>query len=473
MTNKKQFDLAIIGGGAAGLVIASVSAQLGLKVCLIEQKDKLGGDCLHTGCIPSKSLIQVAKVAHQCRQAERFGLSSHMDEIDLGRIADHVQSIIDEIQPHDDPERFREYGCDVRFGQASFVNSQQLAINRETISAQRFVIATGSRPFIPPIEGLDQVPYLTNESLFSLRSLPRRLAVLGGGPIGLEMAQAFSRLGSQVQIIERLPQLLPLEDPEITALLQTHLISEGIEVSTETEIIRATKTATEIVLQSKQGQQFSCDALLIAVGRRPDIESLKLQAAGVKFSPKGILVDKRMRSSQKHIFACGDVCGPFAFTHMAEYQAGIVIGNVVFRLPRKADYRVVPKVTFTDPELASVGLSEAQAIAQGIKPLVLRFPFKDIDRGITDRQQVGMSKLVVHKNRLIGATIFGPHAGELIHELCLAMKTGTKISELSATIHAYPSLSQIHRRCVNSWYGEKLFSPASRRLVHWINRLLP
>ena len=297
--------------------------------------------------------------------------------------------------------------------------------------------------------------------------------VLGGGPVGLEMAQAFARLGSDVTVVERLPHLLPQEDPEVADVLQAQLVSEGMVIHTSTTVDRVSRVAGEIRVECSRGLPFAADALLVAVGRHPVVEGLGLDAAGIDHDANGIKVDRRQRTSQKHIFACGDVCGPYALTHMAEYQAGIVISNAIFRVPKKTDYRVVPWVTYTDPELARVGLTEQQAREKGIEPDVLRFPFQNIDRALTDGQTVGLTKLVVHKGKILGAAILGPHAGELIHEIVLAMKTGAGISDISSTIHAYPTLAQVHRRTVNTWYARKLFSPGTRRLVKWVNRLIP
>ena len=287
------------------------------------------------------------------------------------------------------------------------------------------------------------------------------------------MGQAFARLGSRVTIVQRAFHLLPQEDPELADALQDRLVAEGLTIHTYTRAERIYRDGEEKIIECSGDLKLHTDQILVATGRQPNVEGLGLEAAGVRYHQRGIEVDRRMRTSQKHIYACGDVCGPYPFTHMAEYQAGIVISNAVFRLPKKTDYRVVPWVTYTDPELARVGLSEQQAKEQGITATVLRFPFKDIDRALTEVETAGMVKLVVHKGRILGASILGPHAGELIHELVLAMKTGAKIADISATIHAYPTLAQIHRRAVNTWYGKKLFSPGTRKLVKWLNRLFP
>jgi len=466
-------DLIVIGGGAGGLVVASVAAQLGLKVTLIEKNDRLGGDCLHTGCVPSKTLIHSARVAALMHRGAEFGLDAVEPQVDLGRVMDHVRSVVDRIQQHDDPERFRSYGCEVLFGTAEFTSPHRVRVNGRELEGRRFVIATGSHPFVPPIEGLEAAGYLTTENLFSLRELPRRLLVLGGGPIGVEMAQAFARLGSEVTLVERLPQLLAQEDAPVAALLRERLEAEGLVIHSGTTAERVSVADGVRTLHCSGGLTLQAGQLLVAVGRRPNVEDLGLEAAGVKAGPRGIAVDRRQRTSQKHIYACGDVCGPYPFTHMAEYQAGIVIANAVFRLPKKTDYRVVPWVTYTDPEVARVGLGERQAREQGIDYDLLRFPFSGIDRALAGAEPWGEARLLVRRGRVLGAAIVGPHAGELIHEIVLAMQSGAGIGDISAAIHAYPTLAQVHRRAVNTFYGRKLFSPRTRRLVQWVNRLLP
>jgi pyruvate/2-oxoglutarate dehydrogenase complex dihydrolipoamide dehydrogenase (E3) component len=470
---KNRNDLVVIGGGAGGLVVASVAAQLGLRVALVEKSPRLGGDCLHSGCVPSKTLLHTAKVASLMRRGAEFGLDALSPRVNMGRISDHVHAVIDHIQRHDDPERFRAYGCDVLFGPALFTDPYTVQVNGRPLHGRRFVIATGSRPAVPPIPGLDAVAYLTNESVFDLRDLPRRLVVLGGGPIGVELAQAFSRLGSAVCLVERLAELLPHEDPEISILLRQQLASEGVRILTSTTVQRVYMRGQEIHVECDGGNSLQADKLLVATGRKPGVDDLGLEAAGVEYDARGVKVDSRLRTSQKHIFACGDVCGPYQFTHMAEYQAGIVISNAVFRFPKRINYRVVPRVTYTDPELAHVGLTAQEATAQGIKTELLSFPFSGIDRAVAEVEPYGLSKFVTRKGRLLGATILGPHAGELIHELALGMQTGATLHDLSATIHAYPTLAQIHRRTANSGLSGRLFSRGTRRLVKWMNRLVP
>ncbi len=468
-----QRDLVILGGGAGGLVVASVASQLGLAVTLIDKQPALGGDCLHYGCVPSKTLIHAARVAHLSRRAADYGIQTNVAPVDLARVMDGVRDVVGHIQKHDDPERFRSYGCEVLFGAASFKGAQTVEVAGRNIAARRFVIATGSRPFVPPIPGLAETGFVTNESVFSMQALPKRLTVLGGGPIGLELAQAFARLGSRVTVIERLPRILPIEDAEIAELLRARLSVEGLDILTDTTAERIEHNGGSKIIHCGGGRRIEADEILVAVGRRPNVEGLGLEAIGVAHDNRGIKTDARQRTTMKHIYACGDVCGPYPFTHMAEYQAGIVIANAVFRFPKKADYRVVPWAIFTDPEVARVGVSEEQARAQGIEPEILRFPFESVDRALCEREPHGLVKFVVHKGRLLGATVLGPHAGEYIHEVALVMRKGGRLRDLTDTIHIYPTLSQSLRRAANSHYSGALFNPRTRAMVKWLNRLLP
>ena len=469
---KKQ-DLVVIGGGPGGLVVASVAAQVGLRVTLIEKSDRLGGDCLHSGCVPSKTLIHMARTAHNARQGVREGLLSVMPEIDFSKAIDQVERVIDKIQQHDDPERFRSYGCEVRFGAARFISPYEVSVGEEVISGRRFVIATGSMPAIPPIPLLEQTGFETNETIFKRRTLPGHLAVIGGGPIGVELAQAFSRLGSQVTIIEAADRLLSQGDHPASLLLRNALEAEGITIITAAQVsgVRREGEARQIALAD--GRTVECDRILVATGRRPVVHGLGLEEAGVEFGKQGIRVDRRLRTSKKHIYAVGDVCGPHPFTHMAEYQAGIALANIVFRTPKKTDYRVVPRVVYTDPEVASVGLTESEAKAKGIKYHIAEFPMAEIDRAMTDDIEHGGARILISKGRIAGASLVGPHAGELIHELALAMQVKAKVKDIAAMVHAYPTYAQIHRRTINKSYAHLLQSKKVRFLVWILNRLLP
>ncbi len=469
---RKQ-DLAIIGGGPGGLVVASVAAQLGLRVSLIEKTDRLGGDCLHTGCVPSKTLLHMAQIAHTTREGVQAGLLSAMPEIHFDKAIERVSQVIETIQHHDDPERFRSYGCDVRFGKAVFISPRELAVEGDIIRARRFVIATGSTPAIPPIPGLEESGYDTNETIFQRRQLPERLAILGGGPVGVELAQAFARLGSRVTLIERADRLLAMNDPEVSAELQRCLQGEGIEILTGVSVQSVRRDGDSRQLLFDNGNTVECERILVATGRRPVVHGLGLEEAGVTFTGRGIEVDRRLRTSQRHIYAVGDVCGPLAFTHMAEYQAGIALANAVFRVPKKVDYRVVPRVVYSDPEVATLGLSRQEADAQGIRYDVAEFPMADIDRAITEQRTSGFARILISKKRIIGASIIAPHAGELIHELALAMRVNAKVKEITELVHAYPTYAQVNRRTINSRYAHLLQSRKVRTLVWLLNRLLP
>lgn len=470
--SRKQ-DLVVIGGGPGGLVVASVAAQVGLKVTLIEKSASLGGDCLHTGCVPSKALIHMARTAHATRAGVSQGLLSSMPAIDFGKAIDHVNHVIARIQVHDDPDRFRDYGCDVRFGAARFISPHEVTVAGETIIGKRFVIATGSIPAVPPIPLLEQAGFDTNETIFKQRSLPEHLAVIGGGPIGVELAQAFGRFGSKVTIIEMADRLLINEDRAASLLLQEILEQQGIEIITAVQVAGIHREGDSRQLTLSNNKTIDCDRILVATGRRPVVHDLGLEAAGVEFGRRGITVDRRLRTSQKHIYAVGDVCGPYQFTHMAEYQAGIALANIVFRIPRKTDYRIVPRVIYTDPEVAAVGVTEDEATAQGIKYHVAEFPMADIDRAVTDDASTGLSRILISKGRVIGASLIGPHAGELIHELALAMQVNAKVKAISALAHAYPTYAQIHRRTINKSYAHLLQSKTTRSLVWLLNRILP
>jgi pyruvate/2-oxoglutarate dehydrogenase complex dihydrolipoamide dehydrogenase (E3) component len=355
-----------------------------------------------------------------------------------------------------------------------------MRIGERVLAARRFVLATGSSAFVPPIPGLAEAGFLTNREIFSLRSLPPRLAVLGGGPIGVELAQAFARLGSRVTVIQRGPRILPREDEDLVMALQQVMRDEGVEFCFNAEVNDVAMQDGTRLLHCRVGddmQQIAADEILVAVGRTPNVQDMGLEEAGVVFDRKGVTVDRHLRTSNRRIFACGDVCGPYQFTHMAEYQAGVVIANALFRLPQKVDYGVVPWVTYSDPELARVGLSEAEAREQGIAVNVLRFDFAANDRAVIERAPQGCVKLLVRRGsrwrgggRIVGAAILGSHGGELLHEIALAMRSGARIGSVAATIHAYPTRAQILRRAANRRYAGTLFSPLSRMLARLINR---
>lgn len=472
--SKTDYDICVIGGGAGGLVVAAGGAALGARVILIE-KNQLGGDCLRYGCVPSKTLLHSARVAQTLRGAGRFGIPAVQPDISIPRVMKRVQSVIDAIAIHDSPERFRGLGVEVLFGAGRFVSPTQFEVEGRTLTARAFVIATGSRPSIPPIPGLDATPYLTNENLFSLQEAVDHLIVMGGGPIGLEMAQAFRRLGCRVTVLERNGQILPREDTDLAAVVAQRLDREGVHIHTGSTVraSRGTPEGIQVDYRDQENREHTLRGshLLVAAGRQANVEDLGLEAAGVELEQGRIQTDRRLRSSNRAIYACGDVTGPYQFTHMAEHQAGIILRNVIFRLPAKVEQKVIPWCTFTDPELARVGLSEGEAQARGITHRVYTFPFRDIDRAQAEGETEGLTKIVTdRKGRLLGAALAGPHAGELIHEYTLAIAKGMKASDLSGVIHIYPTLAQINRRVADQRLKESL-TPARKKWLQRIFRL--
>lgn len=474
-----NYDLVIIGGGVGGLVTASGASQLGARVALIEKED-LGGDCLHHGCVPTKRLVHSAKMANSIKNAESLGITVEGYNVDFKKVMDGMRQVQARIAVNDDPERFRKMGVDVIFGSGKFRDPNTFEINGRALKGRKFLIATGSSPVTLPIKGLAESGALTNVSILKLTDLPKSLVVLGAGPIGMEFAQVFSRLGSKVTVIEKMGNILAREETEITDELEKILTDEGITIHTCTEVTEVKAEGGKKVLKTQcvTGEKIiEADEILMAIGRSPNVEGLGLDEAGIKYDKRGgITTDLTLRTSQKHIYACGDVTGPYAFTHTAEYQAGIVISNALFPTPkRKADYRVVPWVTYTDPELARVGLTEAEAIEKfgKDKVAIYRFRFDEVDRAIIEGSGKGpisgSIKLVCDKKaRLLGAHLMGPSSGELLHELVLAMKENIPITKISQTIHTYPTLSQAVKRACDQYYKEKLFTGWFPKFTKWI-----
>ncbi len=471
-----DFDLGILGGGAAGLTAAAGAAQFGAKTILVEKAEKLGGDCLHFGCVPSKTLIRTAGVWSLARRAKEFGLPEiELPPVSLAAVMDRVRSVIDRIQEHDSPERFCRLGAAVRFGKPRFVDDHTVTVDGDRLTARAWIVATGSSPSLPPVEGIADVPYWTNETVFSQTELPGHLLVLGGGPIGVEMAQAFRRLGSKVTIIEYGDQVLGPEDPDIALILRNRLEAEGVKVLTDTKALKATTAGSSVLLRvgpaKGDGEPWTIegDILLVAAGRKPNVEGLELPAAGVEFSPRGVPADSRMRTNVSHIYSCGDVNGVFPFTHVAGYEAGIALSNAVLRLPRKADYSKVPWCTYTDPEVASIGLNERRAKASGVEYRVLESPFRDVDRALAEGETEGKIKVLISPSgALLGCQIAGHHAGELIHEWVAAINGGVKLSTMAGAIHAYPTLAEISKKAAGSYYSEKLFSDRTRKILRFL-----
>jgi pyruvate/2-oxoglutarate dehydrogenase complex dihydrolipoamide dehydrogenase (E3) component len=467
----QNYDIAVIGGGAGGLVVASVAAQLGLSVALIEKEKQLGGDCLHYGCVPSKSLLRCAHVAHMTRHAGDYGTNVGNASTDMQQVNAYINRAVQNIQRHDSHERFREIGCDIYTGGARFLSAHSLQVDDTELHAKRFVIATGSCAWVPDMEGIQSVSYLTNEDMFSLETLPENLLILGAGPVGVEMAQAYARLGSRVSLVEQAQRILPRFDRDISQLLKQQLLADGVDiVHGAVERVQQQGDVRTIVLND--GSELSGDQLLVATGRRPAIDGLSLEKAGVEFGENGIKVNSRMQTSRRHIYACGDVTGLMPFTHVAEQQAGVVIANAVFRIPKRMSYRVIPAVVYTEPECAQVGMDMEQA-ERDASTRVIQFDMRQLDRAITDNTTRGLLKLVVRKGRIAGAHAIGHHAGELIHELALAIQENMKLSKITALAHAYPSYSQLNRRAASEYYRDSLFSPFAKKLVKLLSRWLP
>ncbi len=464
-------DLVVIGGGAGGLVVASVAAQLGLDVVLINKEEAMGGDCLHYGCVPSKALIKSAAIAHCLSHADRWGLTSVKPQIDMLAINQTIKNAIDCIQVHDSRERFEALGCEVVTGEAAFTGPLKIEVADRTIEAKHFVVATGSSAFIPRINGLQQTNFLTNEDMYSLPVLPESMIVLGGGPIGVEMAQAYSRLGTRVSIVELAPRLLPRMDEELSTILADVLTSEGISIYLNSEVVEVSEQANTKQIRLKDGATIQAETLLVAIGRRPVLDSLNLEKAGVSFDGAGIKVNRKMQTSNKKIYACGDVTGEMPLTHVAELQAGIVIANMIFKIPKKISYDVVPSVVYTEPEVAQVGVSVEQCRLLK-KGEVFQFDVSQLDRAITDNNKIGVAKILTNRGRVIGAHIIAPHAGELIHELALAVQENMKVSKLTSLVHAYPSYSQLNKRLAGQYYKDRLFNPLTKKVVALLNRYI-
>ena len=473
MSDDIDCDICVIGAGSAGLLVAAGAAQLGAATVLIE-RDKMGGDCLNYGCVPSKALLAAARAAATCRGAARFGVTAGEPEIDFAAVMSHVHGVIAAIAPNDSVARYEGLGATVIHAEARFTGRREIVAGGRRIRARRFVVATGSAPAAPPIPGLDQVAYLTNETIFDNRRLPDHLIVIGGGPIGMEMAQAHAGLGARVTVLEA-AQVLAKDDPELATLLRERLRDAGIAIRERATIARIERGADGIaaILAGRDGEERLVGShLLVAAGRRPNVAALDLATAGIAHGKQGVVVDARLRTTNRHVFAIGDVAGGPQFTHVAGYHAGIVLRNALFRIPAKVDYRALPWVTYTDPELAHVGLAEAAARERhGDDLAILRSTFHENDRAQTERTTHGLVKVVTRKNgRILGASILGPQAGELIHPWVLAIGQRLKIKAMAGMIAPYPTLGEAGKRAAGSFYLGKLFSPRTKSLVRFLAR---
>jgi pyruvate/2-oxoglutarate dehydrogenase complex dihydrolipoamide dehydrogenase (E3) component len=479
MANIIEADLCIIGAGSGGLSVAAGAVQMGARVVLIE-KGSMGGDCLNSGCVPSKALIAAAAAADAVRHAGRFGINGHEPGVDFAGVHDHVHGVIAGIAPHDSVERFEGLGVTVIQAAAQFTGPREVVAGDTTVRARRFVVATGSTPAVPPIPGLEAVPYLTNETVFDLAERPEHLIVIGGGPIGAELAQAQCRLGARVSLLEMF-KVLGKDDPEVTAVARRRLAADGVEIHEGIQIKAVSKQGNAIAVTIEENAvetTLSGSHLLVATGRKATVEGLGLDVAGVSYSAKGIAVDRRLRSSNKRIFAVGDVAlveglGAYQFTHVAGYHAGIVIRNALFKLPAKVDYEALPWVTFTDPEIAHVGFTEAQAREKhGDRVRVLTAPFAENDRARTERATEGLVKVVVGpRGRILGASIAGRHAGELLQPWVLAIGQRLKIGAMANMIAPYPTLGEASKRAAGNYYTPTLFSERTKKIVRFLQWL--
>jgi pyruvate/2-oxoglutarate dehydrogenase complex dihydrolipoamide dehydrogenase (E3) component len=470
-------DLCVIGAGSGGLSLAAGAVQMGARVALVE-KHKMGGDCLNYGCVPSKSLLAAAHVAALQRAPGAFGVAAHEPEIDFAAVHDHVHGVIAAIAPNDSIERFAGLGVTVILGTARFAGPRELIASTSSgetrIRAKWIAIATGSRAAVPPVPGLDAVPYLTNETIFERKVRPEHLIVVGGGPIGLEMAQAHRRLGARVTVLE-LAAIMPKDDPELVDIVRRRLAGEGVALFEQTKVLRVEKRGTGVAVEiERAGKRESVEGseLLVAAGRSANVEELDLDKAGIVATKRGIAVDARLRSTNKRVFAIGDAAGGYQFTHVANHHAGIVIRQILFRLFwTRADTSAVPWVTFTDPELAHVGLLEAEAKKRYGDVRVLRWPFHENDRAQAERATEGLIKVVTTKRgRILGADIVGKSAGELIHPWVLAVANRMKISRLAGYIAPYPTLGEVGKRAAGSYFTPALFSERTRRIVRLLLR---
>jgi pyruvate/2-oxoglutarate dehydrogenase complex dihydrolipoamide dehydrogenase (E3) component len=472
--SKYDYDMIIIGAGAAGLTVAAGAAQLGAKTALIE-KDRLGGDCLFYGCVPSKTLIKVAKVYHYAKNMKAFGLPQvEMPPCDLKSVMDHVRQVIDKVAVHDSVERFRGMGVDVIFGSAEFFSDHEVRVNGRTLSGKRFTIATGSRPMVFPIEGLQQTGFVTNVEVFSMENLPDRLVVLGAGPIGAELAHAFARLGSEVTLVDIVESPLSFEDSDIADVVIKQMVQDGISLRMGSKAKKAYPDGSHkvVVIEGQEGTEeaIACDEILVATGRRPNVEGLSLEAAGVSYAKQGIETDNHMQTSTKHIYAAGDVNGKFPFTHIAGAEGSIIVRNAIMHIPGKINYNMTPWVTFTDPEVASIGYNERRAEQEEIAYDTHVEDYEEVDRALAESEYKGKIKILTEagSDKIIGVQIVGLHAGELIGSSILAVNKHMKLSDLATPIFAYPTLSEIHKKSAGKYYAQKIFSPKVRSILKFI-----
>jgi len=466
-------DVLVIGAGSGGLSVAAGASQMGARVVLLEGH-KMGGDCLNYGCVPSKALIASAKAAYAQSHSAVYGVADAAPQIDYAGAKDHVADVIAQIEPVDSQERFEGFGVEVIRAFGHFISDTEVQAGDTVITARRIVIATGSSPLVPPIEGIDTVPYLTNETLWELRDRPDHLLIIGGGPIGMEMAQAHVRLGSKVTVIGG-AQALGKDDPEMAEVVLERLRAEGIEIVEQAQAARIEGADGAVTVHTEDGRSFGGSHLLVAVGRKTNVESLALEAAGIETTRTGIKVDAAMKTTNRRVYAIGDAAGGLQFTHVAGYHAGVIIRSILFGLPSKAKTSHIPWATYTDPELAQVGLTEAQARdAHGAKLEVVRFHYAHNDRAIAERKTKGLIKVMVVKGRPVGASIAGYQAGELINLWALVLANRMKMSQVAAMVAPYPTIGEVNKRAAGAYFTPRLFeSDLVKRVVGLVQRFIP
>jgi pyruvate/2-oxoglutarate dehydrogenase complex dihydrolipoamide dehydrogenase (E3) component len=466
-------DICVIGAGSGGLTVAAAAAAFGVSVVLIEG-GKMGGDCLNYGCVPSKAMIAAAKTAHSMRHAEKFGIKAVEPEVNFRRVHDHVHDVIGAIAPNDSVERFTALGVRVIEAHGTFTDARTVEAGGHTIKARRFVVATGSRAFVPPIPGLDQVDYLTNETLFEQTRKPGHLIVVGGGPIGMEMAQAHRRLGSEVTVIEAM-KALGKDDPELASIVLDRIRGEGVDILEGTKVVAVEKRGKNGVRVTVEhdGEQSHVDGthILVATGRTPNTENLGLDAAGIAHDRRGITVSNALRTTNRRVYAIGDVAGGLQFTHVAGYHAGLVIQSILFRVPGKPNNDMIPWATYTDPELAHVGLTEEQAHQKAGDITILRWPYAENDRAQAERKTDGLVKMITDKKgRILGASIAGANAGEMINIFALALSKKMKAGDLRGFIAPYPTMTEITKRAATSFAAPMTRKPMVRRIIGFLRR---
>ena len=475
MSEVRNVDICVIGAGSGGLSVAAGAVQMGASVALFE-RGKMGGDCLNYGCVPSKALLAAGHAAAHYGHTSQFGVAGGSADVDFAAVNDHVHGVIAGIAPHDSVERFEDLGVEVYQEGARFAGPREvIGENGTKVRARRFVIATGSSPAVSPIPGLDAVDYLTNETVFNLRERPEHLIVVGGGPIGLEMSQAHRQLGAKVTVLEAM-QIMGPDDRDLVAVVRARLEGEGIAIHEGAKVVSVAAADGGVTVSCEHdGKSFAVTGshILVAAGRAPNLSSLNLDAAGIVHDKRGIEVDARLRTTNKRVFAVGDVAGKYQFTHIAGYHAGVLIRNILFRLPAKLNYDAVPWVTYTDPELANVGMTENDAReAYGDDVRVLTAEFAENDRARTERRTDGFVKAVVgRKGRILGAGIVGSHAGEIIQPWILAISQKMKIGAMAQMIAPYPTLGEINKRAAGTYYTPSLFSDRTRKIVRLLAKL--